>query len=277
VTALATAAVLEPISLAELVERAALQTRIDRKYLLPLAAAEQVVLGLSGVARVLEIGGARDFGYASLYFDTPELTSYHLAAHGRRRRFKVRRRSYLDTGQAFLEVKTRGGRGSTVKERTPDDDGRGPALDAAGRRFVDEVLARAGVAPVARALQPVLATSYQRTTLHLAHTDAHADAATDSRVTVDTDLAWSVPGGPQLVLPGLAIVETKSSSTPSAADRWLWRHGVRPTRVSKYGTGLAAFSDSLPANKWHPVLRRHFPPHLIGPDHLETNQERTAS
>jgi hypothetical protein len=273
-SALAAAAVLEPVSLEELVARAALQTRIDRKYLLPLAAAEQVVAGLAGAARVLDIGGRRAFGYESLYFDTPELTSYHLSAHGRRRRFKVRRRSYLDTGQSYLEVKTRGGRGSTVKERTPDDDGAGLALDGAGRRFVDEVLGRAGVAAVAADLQPVLRTGYQRTTLHL--------PAGDSRVTVDTDLAWALPDGPPLELAGIAIVETKSSSTPSAADRWLWRHGHRPARVSKYGTGLAALAEHLPANKWHPVLRRHFHPHLIGPDLpaadlLETTQERTAS
>jgi hypothetical protein len=269
VTALATAAVLEPIMLAELIERAALQTRIDRKYLVPLATAEQVVAGLAGQARVLEIGGRRDFGYTSLYFDTPDLASYHLSARGRRRRFKVRRRSYLDTGQSFLEVKTRGGRGSTVKERTPDDDGGRSGLDPAARAFVDAALDRAGVTPVAARLHPVLATSYQRTTLHL--------AGSESRVTVDTDLAWTVPRGPQLDLPGLAIVETKSSATPSAADRWLWRQGMRPSRVSKYGTGLAALHDHLPANKWHLVLRRHFVPSCTDPDLPETTQERTAS
>ena len=261
---LTAAAVLAPISLTELVERAALQTRVDRKYLLPLAAAEQVVAGLAGSARVLEIGGRRAFGYSSLYFDTAELTSYHLAARGRRRRFKVRRRTYTDTGQSFLEVKTRGGRGSTVKERTPDDDGVTLALDPAGRRFVDEVLDRSGIEALAERLQPVLATGYQRTTLHL--------PASDSRVTVDTELCWALPDGPQLELAGLAIVETKSSSTPSAADRLLWRHGHRPTRVSKYGTGLAALRDSLPANKWHPVLSRHFHPDLV-----PTSLERTAS
>ena len=260
-TALAGAAVLDPIGLDELVARAALQTRVDRKYLLPLAAAEQVVAALAGSARVLEIGGRRDFGYASLYFDTPELTSYHLAARGRRRRFKVRRRTYADTGRSFLEVKTRGGRGSTVKERVADDGG--PLeLDAAGRCFVDEALDRAGIAPLAGRLRPVLGTGYRRTTLHL--------PATESRVTVDTGLTWVAPGGPPLQLPGLAIVETKSSATPSAADRRLWRLGHRPARISKYGTGLAALHEHLPANKWHPVLSRHFSLDPLTP------QERTA-
>jgi len=263
VTALPGVADLPPVSLAELVERAGLQTRIDRKYLLTTAAAAQLVTGLAGSAQVLEIGGRRDLGYASLYFDTPDLASYHLAARGRRRRFKVRRRSYLDTGQSYLEVKTRGGRGSTVKERTPDDDGCTPDLDAPRRRFVDDVLCRAGIGAVAWQLLPVLGTAYRRTTLHL--------PASDSRVTVDTELAWSVPGGPQLAVPDLVVVETKSSATPSAADRQLWRAGHRPARVSKYGTGLAALHQHLPANRWHPVLRRHFD---LDPT---TSQERTAS
>ncbi|CCH87602.1 conserved protein of unknown function; putative VTC domain [Modestobacter italicus] len=263
-TALRTAADLKPIGLAELVERAALQTRVDRKYLVPHGTAEEVLAGLGGAARVLEIGGQRDSGYGSLYFDTPELTSYHLAARGRRRRFKVRRRSYLDTGQAYLEVKTRGSRGSTVKERTPDEDSAAPGLDPERRRFVDDVLGRSGIDAVAGRLQPVLGTRYQRTTLFL--------PASASRLTVDTDLTWVVPGGPVLDLAGTAVVETKSSSTPSAADRWLWRHGHRPSRVSKYGTGLAALHQHLPANRWHPVLSRHFDLHPT-----DTTQERTAS
>jgi hypothetical protein len=253
VTAPATAAplpsllALAPVGLEELVARAALQTRVDRKYVLPLAAAEDVVAGLarSEEVRVLQIGWRRCFGYESLYLDTPDLAGYHLAARGRRRRFKVRRRTYLDSGDTFLEVKTRGLRGTTVKERRPGD---GPD---AGTDFVDDVLRRAGLGWVrGRDLHPTLRTAYRRTTLHL--------PASDSRVTVDTDLTWSLPGGPGAVLPGVAIVETKSGGGASAADRRLWRSGHRPSRVSKYGTGLAALRGDLPDNRWCPVLRRHF-------------------
>ena len=239
---------LAPVGLAELVARAALQTRVDRKYVVPLAAAEQLVSGLARTeqVRVLEIGGRRTFGYESLYLDTPELTGYLLAARGRRRRFKVRRRSYLDTGTSFLEVKTRGLRGATVKERLLDTGG-----PAAGALFVDDALARAGLGTIrSRDLRPTLRTAYRRTTLHL--------PATDVRVTVDTDLTWALPGGAAATLDGVALVETKSTSAPSAADRRLWRSGHRPSRISKYGTGLAALRGDLPDNRWCPVLRRHF-------------------
>ena len=243
--ALRSAAGLAPIDLAELVASAARLTRVDRKYVLPLATADRVVaeLGRAEGARVLEMGRQRDFGYASLYLDTPELAGYHLAARGRRRRFKVRRRTYLDSGDCFVEVKTRGARGETVKQRVPDSDDAGS--------FVDTVLAAAGHGAVrSRDLRPVLHTAYRRTTLLL--------PATDDRVTVDTDLTWALPGGPALRLPGLAVVETKTGSGASAADRRLWRRGFRPARISKYGTGLAALRGDLPDNRWWPVLRRHF-------------------
>jgi hypothetical protein len=46
---------------------------------------------------VLEIDGARSFAYDSTYFDTPDLDAYLLAATRRRRRFKVRTRTYVDS------------------------------------------------------------------------------------------------------------------------------------------------------------------------------------
>ena len=105
------------ISLEELVERASLQTRVDRKYIVPRAEIGELVESLEAEARVLEILGQTDFGYESVYFDTPELASYLGAAHRRRRRFKVRTRTYTDSGDCFLEVKTEGARSATVKER----------------------------------------------------------------------------------------------------------------------------------------------------------------
>ena len=241
---------LPAVDLGELVDRAALQTRVDRKYVVPLATADALVAALAGAARALELDGQRSFAYASVYDDTAGLTSYHLAARGRRRRFKVRRRTYLDSGQTWVEVKTRGTRGSTVKQRAPYA---GPELlSAGGRGFVAEALARAGVTDVSAAgLAPVLRTHYRRSTLLL--------PASGSRVTLDVDLAWSLPNGGGLRLDGHAVVETKSGSAASLADRQLWALGCRPCRVSKYATGLAVLRPDLPSHRWHPVMRRHFP------------------
>ena len=118
---------LAPTSLAELNSAAGLLTRVDRKYLVPLERAQELVGGLISEAQVLDIDGRRRFSYASTYFDTPGLEAFMLTARKRRRRFKVRTRTYLDSGLCFLEVKTRGARGTTVKRRMgyhPDDASR---------------------------------------------------------------------------------------------------------------------------------------------------------
>ena len=248
-------AALDPVALDDLVARAALQTRVDRKYAVPRQVAEHVLAGLAAGedVQVLTIEGERSFDYESLYYDTPELTSYHLAAHGRRRRFKVRRRTYLRADVSYLEVKTRGARGVTIKDRTASEGGAGAdgELGDDDGRFVDAVLGRAGIADVrSDRLRPALWTHYRRTTLLL--------AASDSRVTIDLGLEWTLPGGEHVALPHLAIVETKSGGAPSSADRRLWAHGHRPCRVSKYGSGLAALRAELPSNKWHAVMRKHF-------------------
>jgi hypothetical protein len=238
---------LRPIGLDELVERAALLTRLDRKYMLPVHELPLFVAGLGHGVQVLEMGGERGFAYRSVYFDTPDLDGYLGAARRRRRRFKLRIRTYLDSGDHYFEVKTRGPRGTTAKERVPYD-GDAWWLDPEARAYADRVLAAAGINSDGFRFVPSLVTSYRRTTLFL--------PATDSRVTIDTDLTWALPGGTGLRTPDRAIVETKSGRAGSGADRLLWSLKHRPCPVSKYGTGLAALRPELPAHRWLPVLRR---------------------
>jgi hypothetical protein len=240
---------LAPVGLAELVDRAALQTRVDRKYLVPAEALPRLLDQLRPQARVLDIDGQRTFRYESIYFDTPRLTSYHCAAHRRRRRFKVRTRTYLDSAQCWLEVKISGARGNITKHRLPYQ-ARDCGSVLPGRDFVDEVLARESFGPAAPGpLDPVLVTDYRRATLLL--------PATASRVTIDTDLVWR-DADSVLRLPGLAVVETKSTSAATPVDRVLWRAGMRPIRISKYATGLAALRPELPDAPWRRTLRHHF-------------------
>ena len=251
-------AVLAPISLAELTEGAALLTRVDRKYALTTDEAADLLRRLDPRSRVLTIDGRRTFRYESGYFDTDDLLTYRQSAHGRRRRFKVRTRRYLDSGGAFLEVKVRGGRGVTTKERTPIAAGDHPGPP--DRDFVARTLAGHGLDPApAGALGPTLTTRYRRTTL--------VPPEPGVRLTVDTDLGWSDVGGgltvadlaaPDLAVPDLVVVETKAGPHPCAVDRLLWEAGHRPVALSKYATGLAVLRG-LPANRWARVLRRHVP------------------
>lgn len=246
------------ISLDELVADTALLTRVDRKYLLDAAELPGFQERLGDGVRVLEIDGLTWFSYQSCYYDTLALDCYLEAGRGRRRRFKVRTRDYLHSSQRWLEIKTRGPRGSTVKdrvERRPYDDG----LSLGELKWITETLHARGVAaPAAVTLIPALTTNYQRRTLQVVHREGE-DA---SRLTIDVGLSCELPahapGGPLVVgFDRFAIVETKGGPRGSTVDRMLWSMGHRPMSISKYGLGLATLRPEIPALKWHRLLNNH--------------------
>lgn len=238
---------LDPATLSDTLAIAELQTRFDRKYLLTVREFHQLQVDLHGRMEVLEIDGRRCFRYESVYFDTPQLTSYFATARSRRRRFKVRTRSYLDSESSAVEVKTTGGRGETTKHRIAHPFDERHTLDDEARRFV---AARVPELAVDTSLRPVLVTSYRRATL--------VDRGAGSRVTCDAGLVCSSPEGRSVMLDDYVLVETKSTGAPTIADRLMWAAGRRPVTLSKFGVGMAALDAWLPANKWNRVLRRYF-------------------
>lgn len=267
---------LPAVHLDDLTDQAALQRRVDRKYVLPVGACLPLLAELGGRgAHVLEIDDRRTFGYDSVYLDTADLTCYLQAAHRRPRRFKVRTRTYVDSGQCWLEVKTRDRRGWTVKHRTAYDVRDRALLTAEGRLFVEQVLAATGLRlETGTTLDAALRSVYRRSTLHLPQTRSRVTldttltfrgrgstsprpgTATASEAVAQEAVPWeAVPVG-AVTLPGYAVVETKTDGRPCAADRLLWADGHRPVRISKYGTGLAALDPDLPATPWRRVLGR---------------------
>ncbi len=233
---------LSPISLEETVALADLQTRVDRKYIVPPAVADEMAATVDGL-RVLEISGSRQFSYQSDYFDTTDLASFYGAALGRRRRFKVRTRTYLDASETHLEVKTRGGRNQTVKQRLPILHSH--SLSDRSLEFVFDLTGQ-------RDLGETLRSRYQRQTL--------VDVERPYRVAVDHAVtALDLRTGRSATLEPFLVVETKSDGAATPVDRWLWQEGFRPVRFSKYCTGLAVLDRSLPSNKWHRTIRTYWP------------------
>ncbi len=241
------------ISLDELISSAPRLTRVDRKYVLSRRVLPALLRATTDQARVLDIDGVRDFAYRTVYLDTVDVQCFRAAGQKRRRRAKIRTRSYLDSGITYLEVKTRGPRGTTVKERLEHAAVEAAGLSSVGARFVADRLAQASVENLnVDALVPTLASTYHRCTLALG----------PDRVTIDTNLGWTAlgPTSSDLDRPGLAIVETKAGATPTLVDHALWRLGHRPVKVSKYGSGLAAVRPDLPHLKWHRVISAHLRP-----------------
>lgn len=256
-------AALPSVDLPTVLERAELQDRVDTKYVLFPAVlgrlVERLETELETAVDVLDIDGRRRFAYESRYLDTADLRTFRDHLQGRRRRFKVRTRSYLDTGGSHLELKEAGAGSGTQKMRWPlpdqcvaDVPGRAPEVIAALR---DELAGR-GYPPMGR-LDLALTTTYARTTLVGRHRSF--------RLTVDTDLVCAGaqrPGSARLhALHDRVLLEVKTPSPRDRIHRLLSGLGARPVAVSKFGVGLG-LTRGLSTAPWADAVSRHLQPQL---------------
>lgn len=234
------AAGLESLSL-EGVGKAALLDRTDTKFVIPIQALPAILAWCAPHYRVLEIAGARLRAYRTRYYDTPDLACYQAHHAGRLPRYKVRVRSYLETGQEFLEVKLKTNRGRTLKSRLP----LAPAVDPIG------LLAQVPLLGIARAvapasLRPLVAADYTRITL-VSRTAAE-------RVTVDLALEFA-RGSQAAGYPALVIAEVKQERQGhSDFAAVLRRQGYRERRISKYCLGVATLVPGVRKNRFLPLL-----------------------
>ena len=107
---------LKPITLAEMKE-IRLMNRTDTKF----------VTNKENLARLLELAqgkyyaqfhcGAKIASYMTTYWDTDAYRFYLEHHNGRAPRQKVRVRTYMDSDDSFLEVKTKNNHGRTKKKR----------------------------------------------------------------------------------------------------------------------------------------------------------------
>lgn len=113
-------------------------------------------------------------------------------------------RSYLDSDLTFLEVKVRGGREVTMKDRIPYRPTDWAQLSCLGREYAESVVESRGLDGSAIwRLVPTLTVGYLRSTL--------LPPEPGVRVTIDTDLTWT-DGEQGFVVPDLVIVETKTGA-----------------------------------------------------------------
>jgi hypothetical protein len=242
----------EPVGLEEVQATAALDDRVDVKYIVTRAQLGALAHRLLPTHRVLEIDGLRSFAYRSTYFDTADLLTYREHVQGRRRRFKCRSREYVDSGLRAFEVKLKEGAGRTVKHRTELGPGPLDELDGAQLEFLRDRLREAHARELGAALAPSLSMSFTRITL--------VDPDRCERLTCDLQLSFSGPGGAGGALAhDAAIVESKSRHGAALADGALRALGVRPMAgCSKYCVGVGLTYPRVKRNLSLPLLRRYF-------------------
>jgi VTC domain-containing protein len=200
----------------------------------------------------LEIDGRRLFGYESVYFDTPDLSAYRAHLQGRRKRYKLRTRTYLDSGGCMFEVKLKGPRASTVKMRMPHPPGGRIELTQAALASAARFVAANYGLDLPAGLGPVLTTTNRRATF--------VSSSESARFTCDVDLLCRDLNAEVAAKETYVLVESKAGYSGSLVDRTLHDLGVRPVSISKYCIGVAVTHPEVASNPWHQTLRRYFHP-----------------
>jgi hypothetical protein len=242
-----------PLSLAQLNAKAAMLERQDNKYILPAERLWPALQMFHDHFDVLEIDGKRAFTYATQYFDDADQRAYYDHHQGRRKRGKVRVRSYVDAGFSYLEVKLKDIRDVTIKRRLRVDHGMAQ-LDAQALAFVDTCFRDQYGTAFGRPLGAMVSMDYARITL--------VAKEGGERMTIDTRLRFASDSMECEVSPDMYIVETKSARANGIADKILRGMHLHPTsRCSKYCIAMAALGQVRQHNRFLPALRRL---HLLG-------------
>ncbi|MFM7770009.1 MAG: polyphosphate polymerase domain-containing protein [Bacteroidota bacterium] len=228
-----------PIGLKEM-DGVELMNRTDTKFLVPLKTLLQILEEMKSQYRVLEVKGVRLSHYETLYYDTSDFHFYTRHHNGKKNRWKIRKRSYIDSNLSFLELKFKTNRGRTQKQRTvipsiADD------LNIEENAFIDR---KTGL-PIE--LQPQLKNTFTRVTL--------VEPKLPERITIDLDLAFEWNHKSQ-ALPQVVIVEVKqeSANRRSPFVNALKKYLVRPESMSKYCLGIALLVPGIKRNTFKEKL-----------------------
>ncbi len=222
--------------------------RTDSKYILGRDAFMSVFDNFRENFRVLEIGENRIFTYRSCYFDD-NFKCYYEHHQGKRQRFKVRIRHYVDSDELFFEVKLKDKRGKTNKKRIP-------CRDFAVSKISDENLSmlKSFYLDIYRKefrydLRPALIVSCKRITLVSVHGG--------ERATIDFDLRFeSIDGSSVQIGDDFIIVETKSADGRGYSDRALKKNHIRKVRnCSKYCIGSVLSGNVDKYNRFRPIIK----------------------
>jgi hypothetical protein len=229
-----------PVSLEEM-GRVRLMDRKDTKFVFTEEMLPAILQELQLEYSVLVVNNSRDSRYQTDYFDTPEF--YHFQQHHTKHlnRFKVRTRRYLESNDAFFEIKFRNNHGRTMKERISMSNGEG-GISEQMRSFL-----RRKAPLYNNDLEHKLRVNFHRITLvHKHHTE---------RVTVDYGLHYS-DATREHSYERLIIAEVKQDKKCRSPFIILMRSKkIRRLSISKYCLGVMTLYGHVRHNLLKPKLR----------------------
>lgn len=228
------------------VSAAATNDRVDTKFVLRDTELFELLDGFTDDYRVLDIDGKRFSTYRTQYFDTESFALFRRHHAGGSNRYKVRSRTYLNTGISFVEIKRKTRRGATSKLRLQTAQFQ-TRLQQDAKSFIDS-----NCSVKASDLLPSLLNNFDR--IHL------VSNKTGDRLTIDLDIEVEAGSDP-MRLSGIAVAEFKQPRTSrdrrdSAFLKEMRAINARPTGFSKYCMCLLLTHGGIKHNLFKPQLKR---------------------
>ncbi|MCF0197866.1 MAG: polyphosphate polymerase domain-containing protein [Bacteroidaceae bacterium] len=232
---------LEPITLEQMSE-IRLMNRTDTKFVTNKTKLAQLLELAQGHYYAQFHAGSKVAEYMTTYWDTDDHHFFMEHHNGRAPRQKVRVRTYMDSGQTFLEVKTKNNHGRTKKKRieVPSQE-----TLTGGDAFVQERVQR----PL-ETMMPTVRNHFHRITL--------VNYGKTERLTIDFDVEFkNFETGQATDTGDLVIIELKRDGNVYSPVLDLLRQlRIKPSGFSKYCIGSVMTNPDLKMNLFKPKLVR---------------------
>jgi hypothetical protein len=216
------------ISLEEM-DRVKLMNRVDTKFAFSTSNFLSFLPELVKHFSILEIEGTRTPRYESLYYDDVNFKMYLDHHNGRKNRFKIRYRKYVESNLSFLEIKHKF-KNRTNKRRIKVDEIPTNEIPLEHMEFINKIL------PSQFILQPTMWNGFNRLTL--------VNKTENERLTLDFNLVFYWDDR-KIELDNIIIAELKQENVNrnSAFYALMKKHVIRPYRLSKYCIGSMQLYD----------------------------------
>ncbi len=231
-----------PIRLDQM-DKVKLMNRVDQKFCINIALLPDLLNEIVNDYYILEIDDVRLFPYSNTYFDTSENSMYNDHVRGRKTRFKIRQRAYVESQCSYFEIKFKNNKGKTFKSRVECENGENLYSDKLSFFLT-------GHSPFKpEELVPVLKNKFMRITL--------VSKALDERCTIDYRVSFQVKDS-KVELNRIAIIEVKSEGYPknSKIVKTLREKRFNPQGFSKYIVGRSILDNTISNNAYRTKLRQ---------------------
>jgi hypothetical protein len=230
----------DPITLDEM-DAVKLMDRMDTKYVFNISCLNSVLEKMSVHYKLLEVNGVRRCRYENLYYDTEDFRFYQQHHNGKKNRYKIRFRNYMDSSLHFFEVKFSSNKERTIKERIKVEC-ISNNIEGKAETFLNKKTPFQS-----SALLPKLRIYYTRMTF-VSKTGAE-------RVTIDTLLEF-VNNESRKAFPTLVIAEAKQGRSCRSPFSDVMRNmKIKEGSISKYCFGMIQLYPHLKKNIFKPKIR----------------------